>query len=144
MNLVEEGDKVQLECEAKLSDGTLCFKNTKENPLVFIIGEGNFFPVLEKEMIEMKEGETKTITLEPKDAFGKHNEELVAKIPKNDLDNCENLNVDSVIKMKTASDQLIQGTVTDIKEDIITVDFNHPLVDKKIVFTITINTIEKT
>lgn len=143
MEIVKEGDKVQLVCEAKLEDGTICFKNKQTNPLVFIVGEGKFFPAIENELKDMKEGETKTVTLEPKDAFGIHNEGLGAEIPKKDLRDDASLDIGSMIHMKTSSEKIIKGTVTEIKDDTLTVDFNHPLVDKKIIFTVTIMSIEK-
>lgn len=143
MEIVKEGDKVHLVCELKLEDDTICYKNEQENPLVFIIGEGKFFPAIEKELKDMKEGETKTVTLGPKDAFGIHNDDLVAEIPKKDLRADASLDVGSSIQMKTAQGKMIQGTVIEIKDDTLSVDFNHPLAGKKIIFTVTIIAIEK-
>jgi peptidylprolyl isomerase len=143
MDVVKEGDKIQLTCEAKLEDGTTCFKNEQTNPLVFIVGEGKFLPAIENELKNMKQGETKKVILEPKDAFGKHNDDLVAVIPKKDFSNDADLNVGSRVEIKTNSEKMIQGTVIEIKDDTLTVDFNHPLVDKKIEFTVTVVSIEK-
>lgn len=143
MDGVKEGDKVQLTCEAKLEDGRTIFKNEKTDPLVFIVGEGTFFPAIENELKNMKQGETKTVTLEAKDAFGKHYDDLVAVIPKKNFGNNSNLSIGSTVQMKTDSEKIIQGTVKEIKDDTLTVDFNHPLADKKIEFTVTLVSIEK-
>ena len=143
MESVKEGDKVQLLCEAKLEDGTICFKNKQEKPLIFIVGEGKFLPAMESEMKDMKKGESKTITLEPKDAFGVYKENLVVEIHEKNISTTTELNIGSSIQMKTDSDKMIQGRITDIKGDTITVDFNHPLVDKIVIFTVTITSIEK-
>ena len=143
MNIVEEGDKVELICEARLKDGRVCYKNDKENPFVFTVGAGKFFPAIEDKLKNMKEGETKEVSLEPKDAFGIHSNELVVEIPNNDLNENTNINIGSKVQMKTNQDKVIQGTVTDVKDDVIIVDFNHPLAGKNIVFTVTISSIEK-
>jgi len=143
MDNVKEGDKVKLICELKLEDGTTCFKNEQDKPLVVTVGEGKLFPVIENKIKDMKEGETKTVTLKPKDAFGSYNEDLVAEIPKKDLGENPNLKIGSKIQMKTTSDQIIQGTITELKDDTFTVDFNHPLAGKNIVFIITVKSIEK-
>ena len=45
--------------------------------------------------------------------------------------------------MKTTSDKIIKGTVTEIKDDTFTVDFNHPLAGKNIVFIFTVKSIQK-
>jgi FKBP-type peptidyl-prolyl cis-trans isomerase 2 len=143
MDIVKEGDKVQLLCELKLTDGTTCYKNEQDKPIEVTIGDGKFFPVIENELKNMKKGETKEVTLEPKDAFGMHNKELVAIVPKNNVVDGAKMKIGSRIQMKTKSDKIIQGFVTDIKDDTYTVDFNHPLAGKNIVFTITIKSIEK-
>jgi FKBP-type peptidyl-prolyl cis-trans isomerase SlpA len=143
MDIVKEGDKIQLICELKLEDGTICFKNEKENPLVFIVGEGNFFQVIESKLIDMKKGETKKVNLKPKDAFGVYNDKLLAEINKNNISTNAELNIGSSIQMKTASDKIIQGIITEIKDDSITVDFNHPFANKNIIATFTILSIEK-
>jgi peptidylprolyl isomerase len=143
MDSVKEGDKVQLVCELKLEDGTICFKNKKDKPLVFIVGEGKFFPAIEKELINMKEGETKTVTLEANDAFGVYKEDLVAEIHKKNISSTAELDIGSSIQMKTESDKIIGGRITDIKNDSITVDFNHPLANKNITVTVTMLSIEK-
>ena len=91
----------------------------------------------------MKQGETKTVTLEPKDAFGIHNDDLITEIPKKNISSNAELDIGSRIQMKTASGEMIQGTVTKINDDTLVVDFNHPLVGKKIIFTVTITSIEK-
>jgi peptidylprolyl isomerase len=143
MDVIKNGDKIQLLCEFKLEDGTICFKNEKEKPLVFIVGEGKFFPAIESKLIDMKKGETKKVNLDPKDAFGVYNEKLVAEINKKNISTAAELNIGSSVQMKTASDKIIQGKITDIKDDSITVDFNHPLANKNIIATFTILSIEK-
>ena len=143
MEIVKEGDKVKLLCELKLEDGTTCFKNEQDKPLVVTVGEGKFFPEVENEMMDMKEGETKTITLKPKDAFGVFNDDLVAEIPKKDISDSPKLKIGTQLQIKTTNDRIIQGIVTEIKDDTFTVDFNHPLAGKNIVFILTIKSIEK-
>ena len=107
------------------------------------MGEGKFFPVVENELKDMEQGETKNVTLEPNEGFGIHNDELVVEIPRKDLNVEDNLDIGSNIKVKTDSDKTITGTVKKIYDDKIIVDFNHPLVGKRIIFSLTINSIEK-
>ena len=63
MKKVQNGTTVHISCEAKLEDGTLCFKNDKENPLELVMGEGKMFPAVEQALHEMQEGQSETITL---------------------------------------------------------------------------------
>jgi FKBP-type peptidyl-prolyl cis-trans isomerase 2 len=143
MDIVKEGDKIKLECELKLEDGTTYFKNEENKPIIITIGEGKLLPAVENKIIDMKKGETKTVNLEPKDAFGFRKDDLVAEIPKKDFGTDSNIKIGSRVQIKTTSNQIIQGTVTEIKNNNFTVDFNHPLAGKKIVFILTVKSIEK-
>jgi len=143
MKCVKKGDKVNILCEAELEDGTVCYKNKEENPLVFIVGEGKFFPVVEDSMKGMKKGESKTITLKPKDAFGEHKEDLVFTAPKDKFNSEAKIDIGSKVKVKMDSGQTVHGTILEINEDdTFTIDFNHPLAGMIVVFTVTVVSIE--
>ena len=142
MEDVKEGDKVNIFCEAKLEDGTVCYKNKEENPLVFVVGEGKFFPAVEDSMKGMKKGESKTITLKPKDAFGEHKEDLVFIAPKDKFSSEAKIDIGSKVKVNTPTGQTVRGTITEINNGTCTIDFNHPLAGKKVVFTVTVVSIE--
>ncbi|PNX45673.1 MAG: hypothetical protein BV459_07940, partial [Thermoplasmata archaeon M11B2D] len=76
MKTIKEGDTVQIVCVAKLENGELCYKTDTENHIELVIGEGTFFPIVEKALEQMAEGQSKTITLEAEDAFGPHIDDL--------------------------------------------------------------------
>ena len=142
MKTVKDGTKIQILYEARLEDGTLCYKNEKDTPLELIIGEGKFFPAIEKELKKMKEGEKKTMTLKPEEAFGPHMDELVMDVPKDVFGDDAVLEVGSRIKINTPSGKQFYGTISAIGENSLTIDLNHPLAGKKIVFDITLVAIE--
>jgi FKBP-type peptidyl-prolyl cis-trans isomerase 2 len=143
MKDVKKGDKVHILCEAKLEDGTVCYKNDEKNPLEFTIGEGKFFPAIENKMKDMKEGETKKVTLEPKEAFGQHNDDLVVEAPKDNFRSEGTLDIGSRVKLETPSGQTVHGTIIEVKDKMFIVDFNHPLAGKKVLFSITIVSVKK-
>jgi len=143
MKVVKDGDKVNILCEAKLENGDLCFKNEEENYIEIVVGEGKFFPVVENELKDMNEGETKTILLEPKDAFGPYINDLVLEVPKDVFRSDVELDVGSRVKIDAPSGKTYYGTVTKLTEETLTLDLNHPLAGKKIMITITINSIEE-
>jgi len=138
MGIVKEGDKVGLLFEAKLENGLVCFKNEKEHLLELIVGEGKFSPTLEKELKDMQEGQTKTVTLEPDEAFGRHIDDLVVEVPKEAFRPDVNLVIGSKVSINATSGKTVYGVVIEAKEDTFTIDFNHPLAGKRIIFTVTI------
>ena len=138
MDVVKEGDKVQLICEIKLEDGTLCYKNEKEEPLELVIGTGFFFPTVDNELKNMKVGETKTFTLKPNEAFGQHQKKLVVDVPNNSIRMDKTPQIGYKVKYNTPEGKELLGTVVAINENSLKVDFNHPLAGKKLLFTVTI------
>jgi len=138
MKTVKEGIKIQILCEAKLEDGTICYQNEKDKPLELVIGKGKFFPAIEKELKTMKEGEQKTLTLKPEDAFGPHMKDLVLDVPKGVFTTDTDLTVGSRIKINTPSGKQFYGTIVTIKDEAVIIDLNHPLAGKKVIFAITL------
>ena len=138
MNFVKERDKVHILCEAKLEDGTVFYKNDEKNILEFVVGEGRFFPAVENAIRDMKEGETKAVTLEPEDAYGPYNDSLVVDAPKDSFRSDTDIGIGSGVKANTPSGKTIHGTIIEVNDGTFTVDFNHPLAGKRIVFTVTV------
>ena len=143
MRIVKDGDKVNISCEVKLENGDLCFKNKEENYIEIVVGEGKFFPVIENELKDMKEGATKTITLEPKDAFGPYINDLVLEVPKDVFRYDVELDIGSRVKIDAPSGKTYYGTVIKLTEKTLTLDLNHPLAGKKIMITVTVASIEE-
>ncbi len=143
MKVVKDGNKVNISCEVKLENGDLCFKNEEEKYIEIVVGEGKFFPIVENELKDMKEGQTKTITLEPKDAFGQYIDDLVLETPKDVFRSDVDLDVGSRVKIDAPSGKTYYGTVTKLTEETLTLDLNHPLAGKKILITVTVASIEE-
>jgi peptidylprolyl isomerase len=142
MAVVKEGIKVSILFEAKLETGEIVLKTEEEHPLEVTVGEGIIPKSIEKALIDMKAGETKTMTLEPTEAFGPRLEDLVIDLPKDGFGPDCDLEVGSKVSMNSSDGKKFTGTVTEIKDENITVDFNHPLAGKNLVFTVTVVSVE--
>lgn len=138
MKTIKEGDTVQIVCEAKLEDGELCYKNDAQNPMELVIGEGKFFPVVEKALEEMTEGQTKVITLEAEDAFGPHIDDLVIKVPKSVFKTEMTLDVGSRIKIDAPTGKSFVGTIVAMDAETFTLDLNHLLAGKRLIVNFTV------
>lgn len=136
------GDKVQISCEGKLQDGQVFFKNEENKNISLTIGENALFPALEKELIGMKVGESKNITLEPQDSFGAPDPGLVMETSKDNLNPDMSVEIGCRIGVDLPSGKKLYGKITEITEDKIAVDFNHPLAGKTVIFAVTLVSIE--
>jgi peptidylprolyl isomerase len=138
MKSIKEGTKVQLLCEATLETGDICYKNDTENLLEIVVGEGKFFPVIEKALCDMAEGESKVLTLEAEDAFGPHMDDLVIKVPKSVFKPEVTLEIGSRVKIDAPTGTSYVGTIIAMDELTFTLDLNHLLAGKRVVVKVTI------
>ncbi len=138
MTVIKEGVKVNILFEAKLETGEIVLKTEEEQPLEVVVGDGNIPKSIEKILIDMKEGETKTITLEPTEAFGPKRDELIIDLPKEGFDPQVELKVGSRVSINSPEGKKFTGTVLEVKDENISVDFNHPLAGKNLIFTVTV------
>jgi peptidylprolyl isomerase len=138
MKSIKEGNIVQLLCEATLETGEVCYKNDAENPIELMVGEGKFFPVIEKALCEMVEGDSKVFTLEADDAFGPHLDDLVIKVPKAMCKTDVALEIGSRVKIDGPAGSSYVGTIVALDEQTFTLDLNHLLAGKRLVVKVTV------
>jgi len=84
----------------------------------------------------MKPGETKSVTLNPEQAFGDRREDLVLELPKNEFPQNIKPSVGLQLNLSNASGASLPVVITEVGDDSVTLDGNHPLAEKTIVFDI--------
>lgn len=138
MDDIKEGNKISILFEAKLETGEVVLKTEDEKPLELTLGEGTIPKTIEDNLLNMKVGESKTITLQPVEAFGLKIDDLVIDLPKEGFTSDCDLEIGSKVSINSPEGKNFIGIVKEIKEDKITVDFNHPLAGKSLIFTVTV------
>ncbi|MFA5303589.1 MAG: peptidylprolyl isomerase [Candidatus Nanoarchaeia archaeon] len=139
--VVENGDKVSLEYTGTLEDGTVFDSNIGKDALNFTAGAGQMIAGFDAAVIGMSVGQEKTFTLPPEQAYGAKQEGLVQKINQSELK--ASIGTEPVIGMVLSASNGMSGTITNISEGIVSVDFNHELAGKSLTFTIKILDIQK-
>ena len=142
MTNVKEGNKICILFEAKLETGETVLKTEEEKPLEITVGEGTIPVSIEKALVDMKAGESKTIMLEPIEAFGPKTDKLIIDLPKDGFNEDADLTVGAKVTIKSPDGKNFIGSVIEIKDENITVDFNHPLAGMNLEFTVTVVSIE--
>ena len=133
---VKKGNKIKVEYEGKLSDGTVFDSSKKhDQPLEFEAGSGKVIPGFDKAVIGMKEGEEKTIEIPVDEAYGPRREELVKEVPRDQLPEGD-LKVGMMLGVGLPNGQQVPATIAKLDEKSATLDINHPLAGKDLTFTI--------
>jgi len=136
MSQAKSGDKVKIHYTGKLENGTI-FDSTREGQsLELVIGSRAAFPELEDNIIGMTSGESKNIALQPEQAFGPRRDELVVQIDKGVLPAEITPEIGMQLQNKQPDGKLINVIITDIEENKITLDANHPLAGKTVLLDI--------
>lgn len=137
------GDNVKVHYEGFLEDGTLFGSSRETEPVEFTVGEGTLIPAFENAVVGMEEGEKKSVSMEAAEAFGERKEELVHTIGKDQLPSDIDPQIGKAIEIRTGQGDNVRVLITDVSENSLTIDANHPLAGKKISFDIELVEIEK-
>lgn len=136
MSQAKSGDKVQIHYTGKLDDGTMFDTSTGRDPLEFEVGSGQVIPGFDKAVEGMSEGDNKSVKIAPDEAYGERHEQLVQEVPKSALPEEISPEVGMALQSRSPDGQVTQLTVTEVKDDAITVDANHPLAGQSLNFDI--------
>jgi FKBP-type peptidyl-prolyl cis-trans isomerase SlyD len=136
---ISENQVVSIEYEVKDGDKVVD-SNVGGAPLVFIFGKGQIIPGLEAGIQNMSIGEKGDVLVKPEDAYGEYNAEATQAVPKEQFAGIE-LEVGQTLYGQGEDGGTVQVTVKEIGEENVTVDFNHPLAGKELMFTVTINNV---
>jgi len=132
--VVKMGDQIAVNYTGRLENGSIFDTSVGKSPLEFTAGAGQMIKGFDKAVIGMKVGESKTVKLAPLEAYGETNPNLVKSFDKNAFPDFNNLKVGMQLGTSTG----LTGTVTKVTDQNATVDFNHELAGKTLVFEIAI------
>ncbi|MCX7738484.1 MAG: peptidylprolyl isomerase [Hydrogenothermaceae bacterium] len=107
------------------------------NPLTFLVGVGHIIPGLEKRMIGMVQGEKRTVEVPAEEAYGPIDPNLIQQAPREYFQGID-LEVGLPLQAQTPEGQIISMVIVDFDENTVTVDLNHPLAGRDLVFDIEI------
>lgn len=134
-----EGKKVKVHYTGTLEDGKKFDSSHDRNePIEFTCMQGQMIPGFDKAVAGMEVGETKTVTLPAAEAYGEYNEEMVQKVPMEQVPNSDQLPVGQTIYMHGPGGQPMPVFVRDISDGVVTFDMNHELAGKPLTFEITL------
>lgn len=134
MSKVKATDKVRVHYTGKLSNGEVFDSSLQREPLDVQLGQGQLIPGFEKGLVDMTVNEKKTITIPKEEAYGDVQKELFHTIEKAQLpDNIEpQVGMGLVARNEDGSERQLR--VTEVKDEAIVVDANHPLAGQDLTF----------
>jgi FKBP-type peptidyl-prolyl cis-trans isomerase SlyD len=119
--------------------GEVVEQATETQPLEFLYGAGAMLPKFESHLAGLREGEPFTLKLAKQDAYGELNEDALVELPKHvflvdgKIDE-ELIKIGNTVPMMSSNGQRLNGLVLEINDEVIKMDFNHPLAGEDLFF----------
>jgi peptidylprolyl isomerase len=119
-----------------LEDGTVFDTSENKKPLLFMLGKKEVIAGFDEAVTGMVSGEEKTVTIPPKKGYGETKQELIETIKRTDLPTNVEFIVGAQIEISNDDGSLFYVMVIDQNETEVTLDGNHPLAGKNLIFDI--------
>lgn len=134
MAKAKTGDKVKVHYTGKLEDGTVFDSSVDREPLEFTLGENMVVSGFEQGVVDMEPGENKQITIEPEEGYGEHRGELTVQVRREQIPPEIELEVGLMLEVPLEDGGSQRVIVSELDDENVTLDGNHPLAGKKMIF----------
>jgi FKBP-type peptidyl-prolyl cis-trans isomerase 2 len=141
--VVKKGDKVALDYTGTLKDGTE-FDSSKNHdaPLSFTVGSGQVIKGFDEAVMGMKVGEEKKFTLSPAEAYGEPDPKRFQQVPRKNLPADQEPKVGMMLVVGSPEGRKMRATISEVTDETVTLNLNHPLAGKELTFAIKLTKIE--
>jgi peptidylprolyl isomerase len=134
----QAGDTVRVHYTGRLTDGTIFDSSMQREPLEFTLGQGEMISGFEHAIIGMSPGQSKTETIPSEQAYGLHRSELLIDVERQHLPPDLQPHVGQNLQMTRPNGVAMTVVVTAVSISQVTLDANHPLAGKDLIFDITL------
>lgn len=132
----KKGDTVKVHYKGTLTDGTEFDSSVGKDPLEFEVGAGMMIKGFDNAVNGMEVGEKVSVSIVAEEAYGERNEELIYKIPAEQIPESLDPKVGQTLSMQHPDGQSIPVQVVEVTKEFIGIDANHQLAGKELVFEI--------
>ncbi|MBN2317503.1 MAG: peptidylprolyl isomerase [Acidobacteria bacterium] len=138
---IEDGKKVMFHYTLTV-DEQVVQTSEGQQPLAYTHGSGEIIPGLASELEGMNEGDEKSVLIAAENAYGKVNPDAFKELPKSSLPEGLDPKKEMMLQAHSPEGKEILVRISDVQEDSITIDLNHPLAGKDLKFDVKVVSIE--
>lgn len=138
MAIEKENCVVAIEYEVKEAGTTEVVDSNKGGAaLEFITGTGQIIPGLENALVGMDKGESGDVLVSAADAYGEIQPDAMQDVPRDQFEGIE-LEEGMMLYGQGEQGQTVQVVVKSFNDEIVTIDYNHPLAGKDLMFSVVV------
>ena len=136
MSTAKKGDTVKVHYTGKLKDDTVFDSSRDREPLEFTVGAGQMIEGFDNAVEGMEKGASKKVEIPSDQAYGGKREDMIVKVEKSQLpaDIKPEVGMQLQASQENGHTQIL--TVTEIEDNHVVLDGNHPLAGKDLIFDI--------
>ena len=136
MTTAKKGDAIKVHYSGRLEDGTSFDSSRGGDPLALTLGKGEVIPGFDQAIEGMSLGESKTVTIPAEQAYGPRIDELVVVLERKDMPEDIDLSIGRQLEVTQEEGESFVVEVTSLSDTTVTLDANHPLAGKDLIFDI--------
>ncbi|MGB3465108.1 MAG: peptidylprolyl isomerase [Cyclobacteriaceae bacterium] len=129
-------DNVKVHYTGTLTSGEIFDSSVDREPLGFTVGAGQMIKGFDEAVNGMELNEKKKVNIPAAEAYGERNDDLLQNVPKSDLPDDMKPEIGQTLVATGPGGEQSHVIVADVAEDHITIDANHPLAGKELIFEI--------
>jgi FKBP-type peptidyl-prolyl cis-trans isomerase SlpA len=135
---IEQGKQVELHFALKLEDGQVVDTTFDRAPAVLKVGDGNLPEGFEALIIGLQSGDKKSFVVPPEKAFAQPNPNNIQHMKRSDFAADMDLEEGMIVSFADANQAELPGVIKQVEDNLVIVDFNHPLAGKALTFDVEI------
>jgi len=139
---IEIGSTVTLHFTLAQTDGTEAISTFGGDPTTLVVGGGSLAEGLENTLIGLNQSDKQSVILEQDHAFGPRDEDKLQTMQHADFPADMGIEPGLIVAFETPQGGEVAGIISAIEDQVVTVDFNHPLAGRDVTFTVEILNVE--
>ncbi len=139
-------DTVSVSYNATLPSGEVIESAPETKPIILTIGSGKILKAAEASLLGMEPGQSKTVHIQPEDAYGPYYKALVHEVSRATFAGRIDPKPGMILSLAVEKDgvkQQVPATVLAAGSETVTIDYNHPLAGRIITYSVTLHAIGK-
>lgn len=136
--IIDDNHVISMHYQLNNGFGELIDSSQGDLPMVYMHNTNVLLPTLERELTGHRAGDNLAVTIYPEDGYGYPDEELIAEWPRESIETSQELVLGMRFKALAKDGDSQMVTVTEIRDDTVVLDANHPLAGQVLNFTIAI------
>ncbi len=141
--LIGKNTTVSIDYSLNDEKGNLLEDTKESGPVAYLHGAGFMIPALEEALEGKKEGVELTVNLTAEEAYGPREESLVLKLPRNDFEDADTIEVGEQVQIHDGDEGGVM-TVVEVDDELVTLDGNHPFAGLGLSFAIAVRGVRET